>query len=171
MSNTMFEYSVPLLRRGFGVLSSYLTIAKEYVALWNLSESDILNARLAPDMLPFAAQIQRASDKAKNGIARLVQVQAPSFADTEGSFDELRDRVSKTLEFLAAVNPTKFEGAEQRIVELKFRSVNGMMSGATYLTQVLLPDFYFHIATAHGILRNKGLSVGKADYLGKPDYL
>ena len=46
-----------------------------------------------------------------------------------------------------------------------------MMSGATYLTQVLLPDFYFHIATAHGILRNKGLSVGKADYLGKPDYL
>jgi hypothetical protein len=171
MSNTIFAYSVPLLRRGFGVLSSYLAIAKEYVQLQGLAESDILGARLAPDMLPFAGQVQRASDKAKNGVARLAQVKAPSFADTEASFGELQDRVSKTLTFLASVNPAKFEGADRRIVELKFRSLNGVMSGTTYLTQVLLPDFYFHVATAHGILRNKGLSVRKSDYLGKPDYL
>jgi hypothetical protein len=69
------------------------------------------------------------------------------------------------------VKPSLFAGAEERTIELKFRSVSGVMSGHTYLTQVLLPDFYFHLATAHGILRNQGLTIGKMDYLGKPDFL
>jgi hypothetical protein len=171
MSNTTYEYSVPLLRKGFEVLSSYLTIVKDFVNSRSLTESDILNARLAPDMLPFSGQIQRASDKAKNGIARLAQVEAPSFPDTESTVAELQQRINKTDLFLRSVRPVKLEGADRRIVELRFKSINGVMSGNTYLTQVLLPDFYFHIAIAHGILRNKGLPVGKADYLGKPDYL
>jgi hypothetical protein len=171
MSNTSYQFSVPLLRRGFTVLSSYLAIVGEFVKLRSLPESDILNATLAPDMLSLSGQIQRASDKAKSGIARLAQVEAPSFPDSEKSIAELRERIDKTDRFLRSVRPTKFEGADLRIVELRFKSINGVMAGDTYLTQVLLPDFYFHIATAHAILRNKGLSVGKADYLGKPDYL
>jgi hypothetical protein len=122
-------------------------------------------------MMSFSGQIQRASDKAKNGVARLAKVEAPAFADTETTFAELDTRIAKTVEFLDSVKPSLFEGADERTVELKFRSVGGVMTGHTYLTQVLLPDFYFHLATAHGILRNKGLPVGKADYLGKPDYL
>jgi hypothetical protein len=31
---------------------------------------------------------------------------------------------------------------------------------------LLLPNFYFHIAVAHSILRYKGLRLGKSDYLG-----
>jgi hypothetical protein len=40
-------------------------------------------------------------------------------------------------------------------------------SGDRYLMGILLPDFFFHVATAHDILRNRGLSIGKADYLGQ----
>ena len=76
-----------------------------------------------------------------------------------------------TVAFLDSVKPNLFTGAGKRTIELRFRSVNGAMSGHTYVTQVLMPDFYFHVATAHAILRNNGANVGKADYLGKPDYL
>jgi hypothetical protein len=171
MSNISYQFSVPLLRRGFDVLSSYLAIAKKHAAAKGLSESELLNARLAPDMLTLAGQIQRASDKAKAGVARLAQVTAPSFSDTETTIAELEQRIAKTVEFLDSVTPSRFEGSDDRKVELRFRSVSGVMSGYTYLTQVLMPDFYFHIATAHGILRNQGLPIGKADFLGKPDYL
>jgi hypothetical protein len=162
---------MPLLRRGFGVLSAYLAAAREHVETTALSESAILGARLAQDMLPFSGQIQRASDKAKNGVARLVDVEAPNFPDTEATLAELDARIAKTLDFLDSVKPGRFKGADMRVVELRFRSVNGVMSGHTYLTQVLLPDFYFHVATAYGILRHLGLPIGKADYLGRLDYL
>jgi len=169
--NTHYEFSVPQLRRGFGILSAYLAAAKRHVEATGLPESDVLQARLAPDMLSFTAQFQRASDKAKNGVARLAQVEAPGFADVEQSFAELEQRIRGTLDFIDLVDPAKFEAAGQRQVELRFRSISGSMTGHTYLTQVLMPDFYFHVATAHAILRNLGVAIGKADYLGKPDYL
>jgi uncharacterized protein len=32
--------------------------------------------------------------------------------------------------------------------------------------QVALPNFFFHLATAYGILRHNGVVLRKADYLG-----
>ncbi len=40
------------------------------------------------------------------------------------------------------------------------------MSRQTYLTQFGLPNFMFHVVTAYGILRHKGVKLGKMDYLG-----
>ena len=39
-------------------------------------------------------------------------------------------------------------------------------SGAEYLFQFGLPNFYFHIVTAYDILRHLGVPVGKLDFLG-----
>lgn len=169
MQKMMYELSVPAMTRGFAVLSGYLDKAKAHAEAGGVDPAELLGARLAPDMLPFSAQIQRASDKAKNGVGRLTGVAAPSFADTEASFDELRTRIARTVEFIGALTPAQFEGAEERRVELRFRGLSAEMSGFAYLTKLLLPDFYFHIATAHGILRHKGLAIGKADYLGPID--
>ena len=111
MSNTLYQFTVPLFRRGFAVLSSYLVFAQQYVGTDGLTEGAILNARLAPDMLPFSAQIQRASDKAKNGVARLAQLEAPSFSDTEKSFSELEQRLARTIAFVSSVPESQFDGA------------------------------------------------------------
>lgn len=34
-----------------------------------------------------------------------------------------------------------------------------------YVNDYLIPNFYFHIATAYAILRNVGVPLGKADYM------
>jgi hypothetical protein len=34
------------------------------------------------------------------------------------------------------------------------------------VTTFVLPNFFFHATTAYDILRNKGVQVGKLDYLG-----
>jgi hypothetical protein len=39
-------------------------------------------------------------------------------------------------------------------------------NGATYVSNFVLPNVYFHITTAYGILRNRGVVLGKSDYLG-----
>ncbi len=38
-------------------------------------------------------------------------------------------------------------------------------SGADYLNNWVLPNVYFHITTGYGILRHKGVPLGKPDFL------
>ena len=38
-------------------------------------------------------------------------------------------------------------------------------SGADYVRAFLLPNFYFHLTIAYGLLRHKGVPLGKLDFL------
>ncbi len=166
MSFSMYDLSVPILIRGFGILTNYLDAASVYAFDRGIDPATVVHWRLAPDMLTFAGQVQRASDNAKGAIGRLAGVEIPSYRDDESTFDELQDRVSVTVSFLRSIRREQLDGSENRVIELKFRSISGRLRGDVYLVSVLLPNFFFHIATAHAILRNNGLNIGKKDYLG-----
>ena len=49
---------------------------------------------------------------------------------------------------------------------LKTGLFEAKMSGEDCLFGFILPNFYFHLTTAYGILRNQGVAIGKLDYLG-----
>ncbi|WP_254065973.1 MULTISPECIES: DUF1993 family protein [unclassified Acidisoma] len=167
----MYDVSVPVLLRGLNILSAYLDKAATFAAERNIDPAVLISARLAPDMMSLAGQVQRASDNAKGGISRLTLVKAPSFPDTETSFEELKNRIAKTVLFLQAVKPEQLEGSESRPVEMRTGIVSGTLRGDTYLLSVLIPNFFFHITTTHDILRQNGLKVGKNDYFGALEYL
>ena len=76
----------------------------------------------------------------------------------------MKKRVADTVAFLKTVTPDNLQGAEQRKVELK--NLNAVLTGDVFVLQFLLPNFFFHVATAHDILRHNGVKVGKRDYLG-----
>ena len=166
MSLSMYRVSIPAFERGFGVLSSYLDKAEAHAQDNGLDPGILVQVRLSPDMLPLAGQVQRASDTSKNAIARLTGMDAPSFPDTESTFAELQQRIRNTLDFFAGVEPARLEGSEMREIPLKFGKFQAMLSGDDYLLSFALPNFYFHVATAHGILRHQGIQIGKLDYLG-----
>jgi len=126
----------------------------------------LLEARLAPDMHPFARQIQIVSDSAKGCAARLAGIEPPSMPDTETTFPELQERIGKTIAFLKSINAEQLTGAEDRTVILKFPQGEMKFSGRDFLTGFALPNFYFHVTTAYGLLRHKGINIGKMDYLG-----
>ena len=98
-------------------------------------------------------------------FGRLAAIDVPSFPDTETTFAELEARIAKTVAFLDSVEPPLLGGSEDRTVELRSRSGARTYRGADYLLTTLLPDFFFHIATAPGILRHLGVAIGKADFL------
>lgn len=126
--------------------------------------------RFAPDMLPFTAQIRIACDAAKNGTARLAGIEAPKFEDNETTFAELRERVAKTLAWLATVRPEQIDGREA--VEITFpvgRDATRTMSGQAYLLHWATPNIFFHVTTAYDLLRQAGVPLGKADYLAGPN--
>lgn len=168
MSLSMYSASIPVLVRMLGNLSAILHKAEAYAAERKIEPSVLLNARLAPDMLPLVSQVQIASDNAKGCAARLACLDIPSYADTESSFAELQARIAKTQAFLGSVTAAQVDGSEGKSITLNFPGMELKFSGQDYLLNFVLPNFYFHVTTAYAILRHNGLDIGKMDFLGRP---
>lgn len=166
MSLTIYRASAPVYLRGFEQLLGIMGKAEANAAARNFDVQVLFGARLAPDMYPFSGQIQRASDTAKVTVARLANVDVPSFADDETTWDELKARIAKTVDFIKGVPESAFAGAEDRLIQVKLRDREFTQSGADYLFNRQLPNFFFHVTTAYAILRHNGVDIGKRDFLG-----
>lgn len=166
MTISVHRLSVPVFQRGLAALSHGLTKAEAFAAETGRSQEEILAARLAPDMLVYSAQIQRVSDTAKNAIGRVLGVTPPAMPDEEKSFSELQDRIAKTLAYLDAQDPAALDARAGAEVVMKLGGNEVKFTAEDYLLNFALPNFYFHVATAHGILRQLGVAIGKRDYLG-----
>ncbi|SMC91629.1 DUF1993 domain-containing protein [Rhizobium sp. RU36D] len=165
MALSLYDVSVPVFIRGFDNLAAILNKGRAHAASTGMSESDLLEARLFPDMGNLITQIQRASDTAKFAAVRVGQVEGPAMADEETTFDDLQARIAKTVDFLKSVPSSAFDGREGAQVELKNRGGSRMFTAEDYLLTFALPNFFFHVTTAYALLRHKGVPVGKADYL------
>jgi hypothetical protein len=167
MSLSLHDVSVPVFIRAFRNLSEILEKGRAFADEKGIPHSELLEARLYPDMAPLTGQIQRASDTAKFTAIRVAQVDNVSMADTETSFDELQARIAATVAFLEKVPSNAMEGREKAEVVLKFGSLTKTFTAAEYLLSFALPNFFFHVTTAYDILRHKGVPVGKLDFIGR----
>ncbi|TCU36073.1 DUF1993 domain-containing protein [Rhizobium azibense] len=167
MPISMYRLTVPMFQRGLTTLKNYLEKAEAYAREKGIDPDELVAARLTPDMLPLSGQYQRASDSAKLAVARLTATEAPKFEDSETTIAELRERLAKTEAYLATIAPEALEGTETNDVTIAPGGNKMTFRGDEYVTVFALPNFYFHVATAHAILRNQGVPVGKLDYLGR----
>src|SRR5947209_8497756 len=164
---TFYEASVPAFLQILGSLTGILTKAEAHCKAKNIQPEALLGARLYPDMLAFSKQIQLVCDFAAKSCARLTQSEVPTTADTEKTFDELRQRLAKTSTYVKAFKPAQFDGADGRDVSFPAGPDKTMtLKGQQFLNNFAFPNFYFHAATAHGILRHNGVEIGKRDFLG-----
>lgn len=167
MASETYSSVIPALARGLAVLRAYIDRVEAAAAEVCASDEHYLQARLAPDMSPFIAQLQLASDTAKGAAARLAGVEPPVFDDNETTIAQIRARIDRTIAYLNSFDPVEFVGASDRLIDQRFRDAPFAMRGADYIENYVFPNFYFHVATAHAILRNNAVGVGKIDYLGQ----
>ena len=163
----MYAQSVPFLLKNLGSITKILKKAEAFCDARKLDKSVVLALRTYPDMLPLTAQIFIMCDQAKGCAARLSGTDIPSYPDEEKTFEELYARVDKTAAFIKSIEPAKFEGAATRTVKLKVGGKDIELNGIDYLSGAVWPNHYFHMATAHNLLRGIGVEVGKGDFLGR----
>ncbi len=156
----IYMFTVPVFRKSLGGLKVVLEKAKAH----GVDESLLLGDTLAPDMFPFVRQVQIACDNAKGSVARLAGVPIPSFPDTETTIDALIERVTATLTFIDSVPESAFAEAETRQVTLPYFP-GKYMTGFDYAREYALPNFFFHVTIAYGLVRKAGVPIGKTDYL------
>jgi uncharacterized protein len=165
MTISMYQASVPYFLQLLGSLRKILQKGADHAASKKFDAAVLFNARLAPDMLPLAKQVQIASDNAKGCAARLAGVEPPKFDDNETTYEQLFERIDKTVAFLKTLKPEQIDGSEGRAVVLKFPNNTFEFKGLGYLVNFAIPNFTFHVVTAYNILRHNGVVIGKPDFL------
>ena len=166
MTLSMYELTIPVLKRGLTNLSAILDKAAAHAAAKKFDPAVLVQARLFPDMFPLSRQVQITCDTAKGAAARLAGIEVPKHEDNEVSLEELKQRIAKTLDFVSSIKPDQLKDAETKTVELKFPTRTLSFTGLSYLVDFVLPNFYFHESMAYALLRSNGVEVGKMDFLG-----
>lgn len=165
MKISVHAMSVDLLASTLANLSHVLDKGLASATARKIEPAVLLNARLAPDMLPLTRQVQIACDMSKLGVARLAGIDAPKFEDNEQSFEELRSRIARTIDFIRSVPASALESTEDRDVKVALRDRTLQFKGLEYLTRWVIPNAFFHVTTAYAILRHNGVDLGKTDFL------
>lgn len=168
MSISMYSASVPVFVRMLGNLQNWLDKAQAHAEARKFDSVNFVGLRLAPDMLPLNRQVQIASDSAKACVARLAGVEMPSWKDEETTLAELKARVQKTIDYVQSFKPEQIDGSETKQITIPRRTSEPLvMEGEAFLKHYALPNLYFHVTTAYALLRQGGVEIGKADFLGR----
>lgn len=168
MATELYDLTVPVFTRGLKALSALLDKAVAHAAEAGEDAEGYLALRLAPDMHPLSKQVQIACDGSKLCVARLSGVEAPVNEDTETTIAELQARIAATLAFIGSVPREAIDGQEDREVVLKFPGGEWPFKGQAYVVGFALPNVFFHLSTAYGLLRQASVPIGKRDFLGAP---
>ena len=166
MSSLLYQATVPVFKQTLGALDALIDKAAVHATAHKIDPAVLLASRLRPDMLPFVRQTQIVCDNAKNMTGRLAGGEVPRFEDNESTFDQVKARIAKTLDYIATVNAGDIEAGADREIVFPVGPNKMKMKGADYIFHFALPNFYFHFTTAYGILRYNGVEIGKRDFLG-----
>jgi hypothetical protein len=162
----MYYLAIRQFARTLRSLDACLSKAEAYASKRGFDVNNLVNARLAPDMLPFVAQVRIACDNAKMGAANLSGKAAPKHEDTEKTFEELHARIAKAVAFIDSVTEADLSQVKEDMPVKLGYPPNKALRANDYLFGRQIPNFYFHVVTAYDILRQSGVDLGKPDYLG-----
>jgi len=167
MAFSLYAATIPSYQQILGSVSGLLVKAQAFCEEKAIKHEDILQARLAPDMLPFAYQVK---STAVHSLGAIEGVRCGTFSPDRTpppeTFPALHARIAETLSALEKIEPAEinsFIGRDMRFVrgehQLEFTAENFLLSFSQ-------PNFYFHATTAYDILRWKGVQIGKRDFTG-----
>ena len=152
---------VPIYIRTLQNVSHLLSNGETYAKEKGILEAEVMEWRLAPDMLPLSFQAQTVCNGAQNLAGVASGVIQPTMDDNEKTFAELQAHIATSIDILKKTTREQFEGRDTANIVLLGRTVKGL----NYVQNTGLPNFFFHVSILYGILRSHGVPVGKADYL------
>lgn len=173
MSLSLYDSSVKVYIRQLNNLSAILKKAEQWCDENNKPHSEIIEARLTPDMYALPFQIRACTKAARNGtlLTKGWAFTSHPAEPADETFAGLQARIEKTVGWLKCVKPEDIEGGEERPLSMYASGEEGKGplfkydNGQVFLTQVIFPEFWFHVAMAYAICRMKGVPVGKKDWI------
>lgn len=166
----LFDATVPVFTRYLRQLRALLDRAESHADAKQLRHSELLEARLAPDMLPFATQVEIAVNFVFRTCAPLTGQPVPRLGHCGARFTTLKQRIDHGLEFLGGLQAGAFADSASRQITDPAGDATVTLDAPTFVSQYALPNFFFHVSMGYAILRHAGVPLGKADFDGWHSY-
>jgi uncharacterized protein len=169
MAFSLYAAVVPSYRQILEAVSGLLVKAESFCEEKGIAPLELIQARLAADMLPFAYQVKSTAVHSLGAIEGVRKgVFSPDMTPPPETFAALKARIVETLAGLQAIDAAEVDGFVGRDMRFSFGDRTMDFTAENFLLSFSQPNFYFHATTAYDILRWKGLAIGKRDFMGKP---
>ena len=168
MEISFYDLCVPhyqqLLQSVGGVLDKGLAFCKEK----GINPETLVEARLYDDMHPLRFQVQQSVHHSKGAIEALKSGKfspAPAGTPTD-NYAALQALVAEARNALQKITPAEVNARANGDVTFVVGEMKMPFTALGFIQSFSLPNFFFHATTAYGILRMKGVPIGKRDFLG-----
>jgi hypothetical protein len=169
MPFSLYAATIPSYRQILSAVGGLLDKAESFCAEKAIAPGDIVQARLADDMLPFAYQVKSTAVHSLGAIEGVRKgVFSPDTTPPPDTFAALKTRIVETLATLEAIEPAEVDTFVGRDMRFVFGDRRLDFTAEDFLLSFSQPNFYFHAATTYDILRWKGVDLGKRDFIGRP---
>lgn len=167
MTLSLYDAVIPSNIQILGAIDRLLDKAEVFATEKGMTAAELIDARLAPDMLPFGYQVKSVAEHSIGGIEGVRGGNfSPSMAPWPTDFAGLHERIQGAIAALEAVDRAEFDALADRDTQFSMGELRMPFTGAQFLLSFAQPNFYFHATTAYGILRAQGMKIGKRDFLG-----
>ena len=160
MGYTFYDGTIVVVQGILNTLSHILHQAEQ-----RPNASTLLESRLSVDMLPLTDQVRITTQFSENLVARLTGREPVMFQDKLTTFAKFYERIETVLQVLSEADKDVVNQHSDVLGPTQMGPGKTVeMSAASYAHTIALPNIYFHVTTAYGILRKEGVPLGKRDY-------
>jgi uncharacterized protein len=167
MSISLFDATVTNYLQVLNSTAGVLEKGKSFCEDNDIDLSAIVETRLIEDMSPFRFQV---ISVVHHSLGALKGLDSGEFAPPAGYGDPdyagLQALVNQAISQVASFDAALVNGWAGKTLTFKLGSNEIPFTAENYVLSFSLPNFYFHATTTYDILRMKGVSLGKRDYIG-----
>jgi len=168
MAFSLYAATIPSFQQILAAVSGLLDKAEAFCAEKGIAPQELIQARLAADMLPLAYQIKSTAVHSLGAVEGVRKgVFSPDTTAPPETFAALKTRIGETRTALEKIDIAEIDGFLGRDVRFAFGNNFRDYTAENFLLSFSLPNFYFHATTTFDILRWKGMPIGKRDFMGK----
>jgi uncharacterized protein len=168
MAFSLYDATVANYLQLLGAVGGFLEKSLTHFREKGIDTAGIVEARLAPDMLPFRFQIISVANHSRGAMAAAKSGMFLPTADRPDlDYAGLQALVTEARNELSALTPDAVNALAGGDVAFKAGDRALPFTTEGFLMSFSLPNFFFHATTAYDILRHKGAPLGKRDFMGR----
>jgi hypothetical protein len=168
MAFSLYAATIPSYQQILRAVSRLLDTAEVFCSEKGIAHEDIIQARLAADMHPFAYQVKATAVHSLGAIEGVRRgAFSPDVTSPPATFVALKARIADTLAALDVIREAEIDAFVGRDVRFSFGDRHLDFTAENFLLSFSQPNFYFHATTTYDILRWKGVGIGKRDFTGR----
>ena len=167
MTTPIYKSTIGVMIRQAEALVGIMKAGREHLGD---GANAFINEKLIEDMLPFSFQIRAVCHQSMGGIHSMRSGQAGPPPDMSiSSYAQLETLLTDTIAELKTIDPAELDTLLDKDLIFVLGDFKLPFKGLGFLTSFLVPNFFFHMTTAYNLLRQKGVPIGKREYLGAMD--